>query len=594
MEEDFEFDITTMVKKCNVCDRNILGFLYVCDDEFRCSSCFHENEDFRGDTFCRIRFPGDKRQRNTAVTGFDRENPTEIERKVSSVLVESDHDLKTWCLKKETAGKIVENCFLLNLDDVRSEKLDDDYVVTATTKSRFTLPRQNQDAPPHGFFEVIITHLDVETPNLTIGMKGFRTRGAGTHRWGWALTSDEDCCYKTGSDDHSTTMLVTGWMKDDVIGILCNFQSNCFSLYKNGIKDVRGDIFWTGRFDMAPFVESSCCKVEICFDHDLCQFKPLEFSVIPRKPVPFEIFEWKRPCVSCQCRLATHMYMCAGVDTSCQKFVVCSACFYSGNEIKCHHDKCTHWHSESVALFDEKDKDVDICIHCKQRVLQHSMRRGKHYCQNDHDETVWTFQSKKIDFGQHDKHLFYRMTIPSDVPDFDEIANSELVVRSQCKPLFGELCSSPVDPSSEFRRKLLDENFENNLSSRKKTGVVVAIDSLCEYGCNAKHLGNCVRCSRHFSFHRFGRLCPDEELSSDFGPDNDVCSRCSRSINDHHLVHLCSDDKIGHFHKNPLEQDLFIAIEDKLFVEKISQISRLVPDPGPHHHRLVSCFSPST
>ena len=138
--------------------------------------------------------------------------------------------------------------------------------------------------------------------------------------------------------------------------------------------------------------------------------------------------------------------------------------------------------------------------------------------------------------------------------------------------------------------KLLSENFESDPSKKQKIGVVVATDSLCESGCTIKHSGYCVRCSKHFKFHRFARLCEDGELSRDFGPTNDLCSRCSHSVGNHALVHLCLDDGVGRFHKDPNDQRIFIAAEDLLYVERRGRISRLVPDPGPHYHRHVASY----
>jgi hypothetical protein len=590
MDEDLEFDVETMVQQCNQCRRNILGFLYECDNEIRCSSCFHEIKGGRGDVFTRMRFPGDKRQRNTAVIGFSKESPAKMN------MLGSSHDFKKeWCINKKDAGKLIPNYF-----DLRFPYSEDREMFTAITTKCFSIMRQNQDSIPHGFFEVSLKLF--KDPKLSIGFSGERTRRKGlkdksvSPTWGWTYTSDQDRCYETDTSEDSVRMLMSGWKEGDKIGILCNFRDSLFSFYKNGIKDVRGDIRWTGRFDMFPLVEASNCNVEICYDYELCQFKPLEFSVLPKKPIPYEIFEWKRPCVCCKCRLATHMYMCAGADSACQTFIVCSVCFHSGKEIQCPHEKCTHWHSEKVAFYDTGDKGENVCKNCKQPSLKHSMQDGKHKCPQissaEMVDSVWTFQSPKVPFGQHESHLFRRICIPSEILEMDDIASSQLPVveRNLCKPLFGELVSSPFDPTSELRGTLLCEDFEEDSFSRKQTGVVVAVDNLCDFGCSSKHSGYCVHCSKHFSFHRFGRLCQDDELSLDFGTNNDSCSRCSLSVEEHRLVHLCLDDSIGRFHKHPLEQHIFLAMEDKMHVEKISQISRLIPDPGPHHHRQGTLF----
>jgi len=576
-EEDFEFDFDDVVVECTACQRKILGFIYQSRDECRCSSCFHEKKGSRGDNFSRMRFPGDKRQFNTAVNGFDKENDVRME----GGIAENDSDLTHCWPNKEEKDKRVPNLFVLNFDQ------GEPFIAITTACLEPAATRQGQDEQ-HVFFEATIIELkDSENVQIIVGFAGKKLQRKGsaskthsrpTQKWGWTLTQDEYRRYEVCENQDSMYTYVSGWKEGDVIGVLCNFQENLFCFYKNGIKDFRGDIRWTGKFDLFPFVEASNCKVEICFDYDSCQFKPLEFSVLPGTTIPFEIFEWKRPCSTCKSRLATHMYMCVAVDAACQAFVVCSACFHSGKDM----------HSECV---DTSDKGEDACKCCKQPFWKHKMLGEKRTCPQDENgevETVWTFQSPKVTFGQHESHLFCRINIPSDLPEFDDISSLKLVSRNNCEPLFGELWLSPVDPTSELRMKLLEDTFDSNSVSRKKMGVVVAIDSLCESGCTTNHSGFCVRCSMHFSFHRFGRRCEDDELSSDFGPNNDVCSRCSRSISDHHLVHLCLDDEIGRFHKDSLEQDLFISIEDKLYVEKISRVSFLVPDPGPHHHRQVA------
>ncbi len=585
-EQDFEFDFETIIMKCKGCNRKILGFLYQDGDDFRCSSCFHDIKGSRVD-FSRTRYPGDKQQPNTAVIGFDKESYPQMKREPPS-----GDKFDDWCANKIKNGKSLANCFKLNFDDQKQ--------FTATTTTFFST-KQNQDAP-HGFFETSLIELkDDKQFSISIGFEGKQPRSSGSSsskshtpgcsKWGWTLTSNRMHDEEEEEEGQSSQYThLFGWKTDDTVGVLCNFQEKTFSLYRNGIKEFRADIHWTGKFNMHPFVEASQCIVEICFDYDEFKYKPMEFSVVPGVPIPFEIFEWKRPCVVCESRLATHMYMCVGDDTACHKFVVCSACFHSGKELQCPHEQCSHWHSERVDFDDKQQKNDSVCIHCEQPFLKHTLLGGRHACPPDPKrlDTVWTFQSRKVEFLQHDNHKFFCLKTPFDVPNMDDPAN--LVDRRNSEPLFGELWTSPVDPVSELKMKLLSENFESDSSKKQKIGVVVATDSLCESGCTTKHTGYCVRCSKHFKFHRFARLCKDGELSRDFGPTNDFCSRCSHSVGNHTLVHLCLDDGVGRFHKDPNDQRIFIAAEDLLYVERRGRISRLVPDPGPHYHRHVASF----
>jgi hypothetical protein len=612
-EEGINFDLDTSLTKCSDCNRKILGFLYQFSDGFCCSSCFHANKGSRVDNFSRIKYPGDKPQRHTPVISFDKESYSQMKREPP--LGDKSYD---WCCAMNSKnGKPLVNCFLLNFDDKKP--------FTATTTTFFSM-KQNQDKC-HGFFETSVIGPTNDKPfSLSIGFEGKQSRtkssSSGRSKWGWTLTSkkgydvddndddndddddddnddddDDDDAAADDEDDNEDEIphfaIVSGWKIGDTIGILCNFEEKLFSLYRNGIKEFSADIHWTGKFDLYPFVRASRCIVEICFDYDLCKFKPLEFSVTPGVPIPFEIFDWKHPCVLCESRFTTHMYMCVGDDTACHKFVVCSACFHSGKELQCSHEQLQ---SERVGFYDTHHNSEIICKHCEQPLLKHKLLGGKHVCPPYWDpDTSRTFEPCKVDFRQHDFHKFFRMKTPFDVPNIDDI--SKLVDRS-IAPLFGELWTSPVDPMSELRKNLLIEEFESDHDQRQKIGVVVATDSLCESGCSTQHSGYCVRCSKHFKFHTFGRLCADGELSLDFGLTNDICSRCSHSLGNHHLVHLCLDDGIGRFQKNPNDQRIFIAVDDALYVERRGRISRLVPDPGPHHHRQVdfhiysisSCF----
>ncbi len=513
------------------------------------------------------------------MNGFERETHAKM-------IDDTSYD---WCAQASKEGKPMLNCLDLTFRES----------FTAISKTCFSM-RQKEDLP-HGFFEVsVVDSNHSQAFSITLGLQGKPTQAKTKKgdnssnatqvcpKWGWILAFDDAATRKENKTKCSDFGIVSGWAINDTIGVLCNFRDRSFSLYRNGIKESNEDIFWSGTFEMFPFLEASHCMVKMCFEYDICKYKPLEFSVSPGIPIPFEIFEWKRPCVLCKSRFATHMYMCDGTDNACHKFVVCSACFHSGKEFQCPHQTCTHCHSERVAFHDQEDKIDNVCKYCQKPFLKHELAKEKHPCSEGCSvNTVWTFQSVKVEFAQHDSHTFRRIETPFDFPDDDDFSSSEIIDRATCKPIFGELWVSTVNPTSELRMMLLNESFDSDSSEKNKIGVVIETDSLCEPGCTKKHRGYCVRCSKHFSFHKFGRMCKDRELSMDFGLTNDTCSRCSRSIGDHDLVHLCPDDEIGRFHKRPNDQRLFIAVEDSCFVVKRGRIKRLVPDPGPHSYRQV-------